>query len=320
MQNAIFHYDYNPIDRYRPSDVNLGDYIQSLAAAQYFDHVDTTIDRDQLNTQSDQLRIIGNGWYNWHPHHHQWADSCDFLPVSIHINNRPVSQDALAHLKRVSQKEPIGCRDLPTHHLLQKAGIESYFSSCLTTTLRRENFVQDQAIEREGIIFADCPLLIRHDKWLSQSLRHLRLYRYLKGQRNLNIINRILHEALSHYPNEPIHFTQHSCSFAESHSKRFELARKLLQQYARAQLVITSRIHCALPCLALGTPVIYVATSFDKLRLNGLHQYINHIILTNQGNLYSQIDFKDHMVTNSDRFLERAVPLRERCQAFIGQA
>ncbi|MEP6670854.1 MAG: polysaccharide pyruvyl transferase family protein [Chthoniobacter sp.] len=39
---------------------------------------------------------------------------------------------------------------------------------------------------------------------------------------------------------------------------QLSLARDLLLRYMRAELVITSRLHVALPCLAFGTPVIIV--------------------------------------------------------------
>jgi hypothetical protein len=38
---------------------------------------------------------------------------------------------------------------------------------------------------------------------------------------------------------------------------KFATARSLLATYERAGLVITSRLHCALPCLAFGTPVLF---------------------------------------------------------------
>lgn len=37
------------------------------------------------------------------------------------------------------------------------------------------------------------------------------------------------------------------------------LAENLIKSYASAKLVITSRIHSALPCLGLNTPVIFIA-------------------------------------------------------------
>ena len=44
-----------------------------------------------------------------------------------------------------------------------------------------------------------------------------------------------------------------------SHFQRFQLAKQLLDQYARAKLVISTRIHGALPCLALNTPIIFIS-------------------------------------------------------------
>jgi len=39
--------------------------------------------------------------------------------------------------------------------------------------------------------------------------------------------------------------------------EKLKRANEMLDLYASAKLVVTSRIHCALPCLALGTPVIF---------------------------------------------------------------
>lgn len=39
-----------------------------------------------------------------------------------------------------------------------------------------------------------------------------------------------------------------------------EYAKYLIRKYAKAKLVVTSRIHCALPCLGIETPVIFVTS------------------------------------------------------------
>ena len=60
---------------------------------------------------------------------------------------------------------------------------------------------------------------------------------------------------------------------------KIEIAN-LLNKYARAKLVITSRIHCALPCLAMGTPVIFINgfDSFvDSCRFDGIIELFNRI-------------------------------------------
>src|SRR5690606_21919923 len=41
---------------------------------------------------------------------------------------------------------------------------------------------------------------------------------------------------------------------------KFDIARHLLSLYRdQARLVITTRLHCTLPCLAMGIPVIFFA-------------------------------------------------------------
>ena len=42
---------------------------------------------------------------------------------------------------------------------------------------------------------------------------------------------------------------------------QYRNAYSLLMQYSKAELVITSRLHVTLPCLAFGTPVIYAGIS-----------------------------------------------------------
>jgi hypothetical protein len=53
------------------------------------------------------------------------------------------------------------------------------------------------------------------------------------------------------------------------------LANTLLDVYARAKLVITTRLHCALPCLALGTPVVFLHERYaEDRRFDGLREYL----------------------------------------------
>ena len=47
-----------------------------------------------------------------------------------------------------------------------------------------------------------------------------------------------------------------------------QCADELLKKYAKAEMVVTSRIHCALPCTGMGTPVIYV----DNAGLEEVHR------------------------------------------------
>ena len=49
---------------------------------------------------------------------------------------------------------------------------------------------------------------------------------------------------------------EHYINDERDHNALMTLAKNLLNKYASAKLVITSRIHCAIPCLSLGTPVL----------------------------------------------------------------
>ncbi len=58
----FFVYTYDKVyENYCPDTVNIGDYIQSLAAAQFLPHVDGYIDRDNILNLLEGA-VIGNGW------------------------------------------------------------------------------------------------------------------------------------------------------------------------------------------------------------------------------------------------------------------
>lgn len=61
-------------------------------------------------------------------------------------------------------------------------------------------------------------------------------------------------------------------------SDKFRYADELLQKYSKASMVITSRLHCALPCLAMKTPCIF-ATS-ETLRSDGRFEGLQDLLYT----------------------------------------
>ena len=48
-----------------------------------------------------------------------------------------------------------------------------------------------------------------------------------------------------------------------SYHERRKAAMVLSDRYRSAALVITNRLHCALPCLAFGTPCLFIHTGID---------------------------------------------------------
>jgi hypothetical protein len=56
---------------------------------------------------------------------------------------------------------------------------------------------------------------------------------------------------------------------------RFDRAAALIDLYARAACVVTTRLHCALPCIGMGTPVLLIDGAPDQSRLSGLKELVH---------------------------------------------
>lgn len=313
---AVYHYDYNSYSKYHPVNVNLGDYIQSLAARQHLPKVDSTIDRDgifpsySLSSNKDKVYLIANGWYHLNNDRHCFPNT--FLPISIHITNTTdLPHLNLEYLKKI---EPIGCRDKNTQRCLESQGIKAYFSSCLTTTLDI-NYASDGP--RSGIVFSDVDFTFNSGKIRFNFVKKLfPIKRLLNKLRFLSSVEKELLPILKNYQGENVHYTTHIVPLSTTHEERFALAEDLLKTYASAKLVVTSRIHAALPCLALGTPVILVTQKYDPLRYEGLDDFLNHIWIKD-GVFEKKILTENGFVRNSNLFKPYAEKLKETCRSWV---
>lgn len=306
MKYGLLHYDYEHYEGYKPDGVNIGDYIQSLAAKQYLPTVDKTFDRDSLVDLielNDDHKIIVNGWYYLNNQRHIFNSNC--FPVSVHISNVKELSDGpvLESLKNI---EPIGCGDLLTLKFLESQGIKAYFSSCLTTTLDKK-YKYDG--ERSGVIYSDVDWLVKPDQ------NYFPLNRWYKRLR----VRREFFKILEQYRQEPSECVTHCFPLSLTHQQRFDEAEKLLRRYAKAKLVITSRIHAALPCIALGTPVILVVKNYDSLRYQGLDDFLNHVWIRN-GELDIDVKLDDKgMVVNNNKHIPFAEKLKMQCEQWVSQ-
>ena len=143
-------------------------------------------------------------------------------------------------LEYFKQYAPIGARDRSTEKLLQDAGVESYFSGCMTLTLERPNVAKVD---------------------------------------DLIVVNDVSHEVYEHLKRrsgKSLFRTSHVGYSAADQNDRFARARELLSLYARASCVVTARLHCALPCLAMGTPVLLIEAAADAYRFSGLWDLLYH--------------------------------------------
>ena len=126
------------------------------------------------------------------------------------------------------QYEPwgrIGCRDEETLRLLKKKGVDAFLSGCLTIC-----FPKRKEQPKNGKIFmVDTPSGI--ENYMPEEYKTRLVYVSQETDDGKNLEQR---------------------------------AQDLLNQYCReAELVVTSRLHCASPCMAMGIPVIMVRQYFD---------------------------------------------------------
>lgn len=303
---------------------NVGDYIQSLAARQFLPKVDHYICREKLDKYSGtETKMIMNGYFMRYPEN--WPPSPSIIPlfISFHMNishaERMLTKQGIAYLRKY---EPIGCRDMSTLKLLKEKNIQAYFSSCLTLTLGnsyRHNSSED-------IYFVD--VLYRYPTWknvfksfnsFQKSLKNKSIFMLGKQK---NLIQKFFGKDIVQAAKQITHIYP-SNEFPTEES-RFGLADRILKRYEKAKLVVTSRIHCALPCLAMGTPVIFVDGGFKQYeasRFDGITKLFNTIEIFNDGSVKTNFDLdavKENMsVTPKNEHLEYLVGLIERCKNFI---
>ena len=139
---------------------------------------------------------------------------------------------------------------------------------------------------------------------------------YLFANHYFRQLSNVIRPILRNLQGENIEFVTHEYPLSTSHEERFRIARNLLRRYATARLIITSRIHCALPCLGLGTPVILAVKRCDPLRYRGLASMFNHVWFDSAGHLETEIRYQNGEVVNPETFKPYAEALHKKCTDF----
>lgn len=308
---------------------NIGDYIQSLAAKRFLGDYDVFINREKAaQYHGDHIKLIMNGWFT-HTQTASWIPSKDITPllISFHLNSSSIpfmlNKAGIDFFKR---NEPIGCRDQFTADTLIKHGIDAYFSGCLTLTL--DNYKKNDNITRNKIYIVDpfynypqLTNLTYNYKTLIRSILNKNIFKTRKLNKHLeNIFSRELLD-------EAEYITHVLPGDTYSFREKFVIADELLEKYSTAKLVITSRIHCALPCLAMGTPVIYLNgfdTNFDTCRFDGIIDLFNRIDVNSKtGEFTSNFSYptkkisKDIKIVNKDNYKDLAKAMKKTCYEFV---
>jgi hypothetical protein len=273
---------------------NLGDEIQSIAARQFLPSVDLLIDRDDWTTvptnPEGMFKIILNGWFTRYSEQWPPPDLLLPLPVSMHITrerNASTAQRAPAQallegaaLAYLQRHQPIGCRDLWTVQLLRQHGVDSFFSGCVTLTLGAGPVARGNYI---------CAVDLADEMCL-----------------------RLMERAQT-----PIVRLHHRDTGGGSFQQRCAKAKRLLSLYAQAKCVVTTRLHCALPSIAFGTPTLFVNNLADQYRLEGLVELMRSCSPEAFVNGEVNFDF-DSPGENNDAYIPLRQQLITRLQGFTG--
>lgn len=130
--------------------------------------------------------------------------------------------------------EPILCRDEFTKNVFTDYGVEAYISGCLSSVFPRRN--NEECNQRDKYYFVDVK-----DKFIDMLPEHIRKNAVITSQ-NIRIES------------------ERDFNVEWSEEKTWER----LEEYKRnAKMMITSKLHCMIPCSAMGIPTIAVNDNFS---------------------------------------------------------
>lgn len=266
---AFFSYSQPDV---RGSSANVGDYVQTLASLGHLlRHRNVTLHGDPalvslvntlrtrtpkhlwLNSPAtsaelhvvhrdatsfdavpDGTWLVANGWYM----SAQFGQRYDFpfretlrpLFVSFHVNRSQfLTPAAIQYLK---YHAPIGCRDWATTYLLLSAGVDAFFSGCLTTTLDGVCGERTQAPGTGKEVFVDAIDAPRNSETFQQEQEEVRTRPF---------------------------------------SENMRAAIVLLEKYRdECDAITTSRLHTYLPARTMGVEVHFQAKNPADVRFEGL--------------------------------------------------
>lgn len=326
--------------------VNIGDYVQALASSQYYPRIDGFLDRDEdlKDYEGEEAKMIMNGWYMHNPKN--WPPSPKIHPlfVAFHLNllakKELTSPQSIEYLK---QHEPIGCRDYDTMNTLKKLGVDAYFSGCMTLTLGKSF----KSAEKDGKVYVVDPKVKVKETYLSflfallftalhwtdiKKLLNKKFLFWQFGKKRLIYVVNFYRQYSKIFDKATLlnatYLTQESPYYQDNFTDdfaRLNEAKRLIKGYSKAAFVITSRIHCALPCLGMETPVYYTENDDDvevsQCRLRGLKDLFN-VIECKDGRLQPLFEVKlpisrDNCPKNKMGWKAFFESLDKRCSDFM---
>ena len=242
------------------NNLNIGDDIQAYATAQFYPKVDYFIDRENmLNFKTDDdkpVAVIMNAWYMWKKWN--WPPSKYIYPlfVGFHYADHQLAKQPGSPLKYefltgeggayLNAWGPVGCRDHFTEKNLKSIGVDAYFSGCITLTLPK------QKTEDRGRYIC----VVDVDEKVTEQIK--------KQMEGTGIEVRVM-----------THNQKRNADRTWEQREADTVER--LTEYQNAICVVTKRLHCALPCLAMEVPVLLVKDMTDDIRFDPYYSFLHWV-------------------------------------------
>lgn len=274
---------------------NIGDDVQTYVAEKYLPRIDYIIDRDNVTSfipnEKQYVATIMNAW--WMNKKFNWPPSPYIYPkmISMHFSH----YDTVYHIDQrhittgygkqyIKKYEPIGCRDSYTNNLLNENGIKSYFSGCMTLTLNKF-----EGIEKEDYI-----LLVDVKDEICEKIKTL------TNKEIKRITNNRKREEYSNL----------------DWNTRRGYVEDYLKLIQKASLVITPRLHAALPSLALQTPVLLIDYTLHNDRISDFLKLLYHV--TEKEILNGELKYDiNYPIENKKDYIKIRENLEKECYQFI---
>ena len=230
---------------------NIGDCIQNIAVENLYKKAGISADelilvnRDELDKYcGEAVKLVIQGYFSraYGVFSFPWAKNIHPVFLGFHLNSTNNSRRIFVKkgiCNRLKQYEPIGCRDRNIRDFLISKGVDAYFSGCMTLTLGKRD-----VLPKNGRIF----VVDLYSKALKK------LPKEIKDKADFSITH--------------IYHWNKDKEIGYDEAMEFEnKAREILEIYkTQASMVITSRIHVAMPCIAMGIPVVFIAKNVNNER------------------------------------------------------
>ncbi|KAG7339497.1 glycosyl transferase family 8 protein [Nitzschia inconspicua] len=279
--------------------MNRGDEMQGLGGMQFLPRLDAFVERDRLDvvsvigssefiSSSDPVTpttlprpatipttVFLNAWYGtpdmvWPP-----PGKIEPILVAMHLNNQKVKDKFAKSTEYLSKHWPIGARDTSTEAFFQSVGVHALFSACMTMTLRPTISYDRLTLSRtdDDILIVDIT-----DQGLDILPKHVKM-----AAKTLTA--KVTDETM-----------------VDDQLGRYVLAHEMKMSLQKARLVVTQRLHVALPAASMGTPVILILDNAlpgggganGNSRFSGLQAAVHTINIHSESAKQEALEFLDN--------------------------